>query len=233
MPHALIVDADTSHALLLAHHLERAGYTPRVAPGGEAALAAACERRPDVVVTELALPDLDGITLLHLLRDARALQASLVVTRRDALDDKLAAFDAGADDYVVKPCAWAELLARVGAVMRRRGVDGAPQPQMASELPAPMLGGWTVDPDARCARRHGRAVPLRPKEFALLQSLWERRGRVVSRAELLSAVWGYAPDTTTRTVDSHIFALRRKLEPVPEHPRYIVTVSRAGYRLVA
>jgi two-component system KDP operon response regulator KdpE len=232
MLHALIVDSDTPHALLLAHHLERAGYRPRVEPAGEAALAAACERRPDVVVTELSLPDLDGVTLLHLLRDARALPAALVVSRSDALDDKLAAFDAGADDYVVKPCAWAELLARVGAVVRRR--DGIRADRAPTDLSAsPMLGGWTVDPDARCARRHGMAVPLRPKEFALLQTLWERRGRVVTRAELLSAVWGYAPDTTTRTVDSHIFALRRKLEPVPERPRYIVTVSRAGYRLVA
>ena len=234
MLHALIVDADTPHALVLAHHLDRAGYATRVEAAGEAALAAACERRPDVVITDLTLPDLDGVTLLHLLRDARALPSALVVSRRDALDDKLAAFDAGADDYVVKPCAWAELVARVAAVVRRRGAEpGDRSPLLDQQPPTPSLGGWTVDADARCARRHGRAIPLRPKEFALLQTLWERRGRVVTRAELLSAVWGYAPDTTTRTVDSHIFALRRKLEPVPERPRYIVTVSRAGYRLVA
>jgi two-component system alkaline phosphatase synthesis response regulator PhoP len=118
------------------------------------------------------------------------------------------------------------VVARVRAVLRRATSD-------AAAPGAEVLADWVVDRDARCVHRRGETVQLSPKELELLLTLVRRRGRVVTRAELLSAVWGYAADAHTRTVDSHIFSLRQKLEPVPERPRYIVTVPRAGYRLVA
>jgi two-component system KDP operon response regulator KdpE len=227
MPHALVADPDLLDSLPLRRQLTLAGYAVRTVATARAALAEVRTRRPDVALLELELPDGAQVDLLGELagapREARP-TAVVVLSRRGALEDKLAAFAAGADDYLVKPCAWEEVVARVGAVLRcaGRAVDEA---DAGEEL-------WTIDHGARCVRRGATTVPLRPKEFELLAALWAHRGRVMTRDELLRGVWGYAEGTTTRTVDSHIFALRRKLEPVPHRPRYIVTVSRAGYRLV-
>jgi DNA-binding response OmpR family regulator len=226
MTRALIVDPHAPDAALLLRHLEGSGFAVHVECAGEPALAAARELRPDVAVLELDLPDLDGVQVVRLLRDARVCPGILALTARQALDDTLRAFAAGVDDLVVRPCAWPEVVARVHAVLRRAT---APPPSAGAET----LGEWVVDPDARVVHRRGEAVQLSPKELELLLTLVRRRGRVVSRAELLRVVWGYAADAHSRTVDSHIFTLRQKLEPVPRRPRYIVTVQRAGYRLVA
>lgn len=230
MPHALVADPDLLDSLPLRRQLTLAGYTVRTAATARTALSEVRARRPDVALVELTLPDEGPVTLLdELARGPREERpaAVVVVSARGALEDKLAAFAAGADDYVVKPCAWEEVVARVGAVLRRAARAEGDEAGAGERQEA-----WAIDHGARCVRRAGLAVPLRPKEFDLLAALWARRGRVVTREELLRGVWGYAEGTTTRTVDSHIFALRRKLEPVPRRPRYIVTVSRAGYRLV-
>jgi DNA-binding response OmpR family regulator len=223
---ALLLEPAAADALPLRCHLERNGFIVRTESTGEGALAAACRLRPDVVLLDLDLPDVDGLHVVRLLRDARVTRGILAVTARASLDDKLGAFEAGVDDLVAKPCAWPEVVARVRAVLRRTAAEPAGGG-------AEVLADWVVDRDARCVHRRGETVQLSPKELELLLTLVRRRGRVVTRAELLSAVWGYAADAHTRTVDSHIFSLRQKLEPVPQRPRYIVTVPRAGYRLVA
>jgi DNA-binding response OmpR family regulator len=230
--HILVVDDEPEILRALGTTLRAAGYEIETAATGEDALARAGVRPPDGVIVDLVLPGKSGVEVCRELRktsDAAILVLSVVGDEAD----KVAALDAGADDYLVKPCAGPELLARVRAVLRRteRGAAGSPSGSATAGAASP--ADWMVDHSARCLRRGALALPLRPKEYDLLCTLWARRGEIVSRGELLRAVWGYADDVTTRTVDSHIFALRRKLEPTPAQPRYILTVNRAGYRLVA
>jgi DNA-binding response OmpR family regulator len=139
--------------------------------------------------------------------------------------DKLRGFGLGADDYVVKPCGLLELLARVRALLKRGLPPGEPRAATVD------IGDLRVDLAARVVRRGGTELALRPKEFELLAALVRHRGRVVSRAELLRDVWGYAPGTESRTVETHLAALRQRLGDDPQAPRYIVTVRGAGYRL--
>jgi len=227
MRHALVIDPDLASAAALQRLLAVDGYTTLHADRAEAAARLVAGAMPAVVCTELALPDADGLHLLATLQLHAPGTALVVVTADARAETKIAALDAGADDYLVKPVVGPELLARVRAVLRR-AARAAAGPDAAC---APT--DWMVDHASRCVRRGTLALPLRPKEYDLLCTLWARRGEIVSRGELLRAVWGYAEDVTTRTVDSHIFALRRKLEPTPGRPRYILTVNRAGYRLVA
>jgi DNA-binding response OmpR family regulator len=235
MRNALVIEPSPTDAHLLCGLLERAGFHVRHHSDVAGALDAAAESQPSVIVTELAFFDGDGMTLVPALRAQAPSSALMVVTRERRVERKLAALDAGADDFLVKPCLWPELLARVNAVLRRaERTPAAAATVIADGSPLGTHGAdWILDHGARTLRRGALEIPLRPKEYDLLCTLCARRGEIVSRGELLRAVWGYAADVTTRTVDSHIFALRRKLEPTPKHPRYILTVSRAGYRLVA
>ena len=226
MRHALVIDPDPIAASALERLLADGGFAPLRAERAEAAVRLVASTTPAVVCTELALPDADGLHLLATVQ-LHAPGTALVVVSGDARPErKIAALDAGADDYLVKPCVGPELLARVRAVLRRAQRIASPHDEARA-------ADWMVDHASRCVRRGALALPLRPKEYDLLCTLWARRGEIVSRGELLRAVWGYAEDVTTRTVDSHIFALRRKLEPTPGQPKYILTVNRAGYRLVA
>lgn len=226
MRHALLIDPDLAAAAALHRLFADAGYTVRHVERAEAAVRAVAAVVPTIVCTELTLPDADGLDVLAALQAHAPGTAVVVVSGDTRPERKIAALDAGADDYVAKPCPGPELLARVRAVLRRtvRPPAGGGGERAAE---------WMVDHASRCVRRGALALPLRPKEYDLLCTLWARRGEIVSRGELLRAVWGYADDVTTRTVDSHIFALRRKVEPTPGRPRYILTVNRAGYRLVA
>jgi DNA-binding response OmpR family regulator len=174
------------------------------------------------------LPGLDGFRVLRAIRDAGVAVPVLILTARGEEADRVRGLKSGADDYVTKPFGVMELLARVEAILRRAR-RARPEEDGAAELLR--FGSIEVNPRARTVTRAGRPVELSPKELDLLLALWRRRGSVVSRVELLREVWGYSDDAVTRTVDTHVGELRRKLEADPSSPRHILTARKAGYRL--
>jgi two-component system response regulator MtrA len=172
------------------------------------------------------LPGMDGYRVLKALREDGETLPVLILTARGEEADKVLGFRLGADDYVTKPFGLLELLARVGALLRRAGGRGEAAPPEVERF-----GEVEVHPGSRLVRRRGLEVPLTPKEFDLLWALLRRRGGVAARLELLAEVWGHRAAVMTRTVDMHVAQLRRKLEDDPAEPRHIVTVWKAGYRL--
>ena len=225
----LVVEDNRDLALGLRVNLELDGHEVEVVHAGRpAALAAA--GRWDLVILDLMLPDVDGYEVLRAIRQADADVPVLILTARHQQVDKLRGFRAGADDYVTKPFDLEELLARVSVLLRRR--HRAPVAARQAK-PVIVLGEIEVDVAGRRVRRGGEPVSLTVKAFDLLVALCRRPGEVVSRAELLADVWGYRADVATRTLDTHVFELRQKLERDPSRPRIIRTVWRVGYRLDA
>jgi DNA-binding response OmpR family regulator len=221
----LVIEDNRDYAATLASNLEREGYEVSIATSGGEGLELARTRQPDLIILDLMLPVMSGYTILQRLRDSGHTTPVLIMTARGTEDEKLRGFGLGADDYVVKPCGLREILARVRALLKRsRGTFDETQ----SRIP---IADLTIDFAARTVRRGDAMLPLRPKEFDLLAALVRHRGRVVSRAELLSEVWGYAEGIESRTVETHLAALRQRLGDDPRSPRYIVTVRGAGYRL--
>jgi two-component system response regulator MtrA len=195
---------------------------------GASGLARAQERTADLVILDLMLPGLNGYRVLSALREAGSEVPVLILTARSEEADKVRGFRFGADDYVTKPFGLLELLGRVSALLRRTGAISARRPHAsASRL---TFGDVELLPASHVVLRRGEAVELRPKEFELLMALVRRSGDVVSRLELLRQVWGYDAEVVSRTVDTHIAELRRKLEDDPSHPRHILTVRKIGYR---
>jgi DNA-binding response OmpR family regulator len=203
----------------------------RTEASGGAALAAAVEWQPDVVVLDLGLPDLDGRDVLRMLRGVSAVPV-IVATARDDEAEIVDLLDAGADDYVVKPYATAQIEARIRAVLRRgpRAGPGADSggPGSGSEL---RCGDLVVDPARRTARLDGRDLDLTRLEFDLLACLARRSPEVVSRRELLAEVWRQPYGGTDKTVDVHLSWLRRKLGETASEPRYLHTVRGVGIKL--
>jgi DNA-binding response OmpR family regulator len=187
-------------------------------------LQRAREDAPDLIILDLMLPGLDGYRVLRTLRDAGIMTPVLILTARGEEADKVRGFRLGADDYVTKPFGVLELLARVQALLRR-----SQAPVEATHQPA-RFGDLEIDRGARAVTLRGEPVDLTPMEFELLTALLRRGGSVASRLELLREVWGYNAAVVSRTVDTHVAELRRKLEDDPAEPRYIVTVRKAGYR---
>ena len=223
----LLVEDNRAYAETLKSNLEREGYEVTVAATGLAGLEAAKNDTPDLIILDLMLPAMNGFTVLQRLRDEGHETPVLIMTALGTEEEKLRGFGLGADDYVVKPCGLLEILARVRALLKRAStVPGEPRSEIRVE-------DLTIDFGARLVRRGQTEITLRPKEFDLLAALIRHRGRVVSRAELLREVWGYAAGTESRTVETHLAALRERLGDDPQAPRYIVTVRRAGYRLGA
>ena len=225
MTRVLIVEDNHDLAFGLRNNLEIEGYAVDVAPDGPAGLAAVRRVRPDLVVLDLMLPGMDGYRVLRQLREDGLMMPVLILTARGEETDKVLGFRLGADDYVTKPFGVLELLARVEALLRRS------RPAAPSARPVHRFGDVEVEVSTRSVRRAGRLVALTPMEFDLLIALLRREGAVVSRLELLSEVWGHASDVLTRTIDTHIGELRRKLEGDPSTPRHILTVRKAGSRL--
>jgi len=229
MSRVLVIEDNADLAFGLRNNLEIEGHLVEVAADGTRGLARARQTRPDLVVLDLMLPGMDGIRVLRALREEGLDMPILILTARGEEADKVRGLRLGADDYVTKPFGLMELLARVEALLRRSG--RAPSKVEAAHEETARFGDVEVRVGARTVSKGGRPVELAPKELDLLLALWRRRGNVVSRLELLRSVWSYSDDAVTRTVDTHVAELRKKLEDDPAAPRHIVTVRKAGYRL--
>ena len=219
----LVIEDNDDLAYGLRNNLEIEGYAVEIASDGATGLRRARESRPDIIVLDLMLPELDGFRVLRELRASHLSMPVLILTARGEESDKVRGLKLGADDYVTKPFGLLELLARIEALLRRN----AP--------PAPVdivrFGAVEIDRSARTLARNGEPVELAPKEYELLIALYDRNGAVVSRLELMRQVWGYSDAVITRTIDTHIGELRRKLEDDAANPQHILTVRKVGYRL--
>lgn len=229
MTRILVIEDNRNLATGLRNNLEIEGYEVGVAGDGMSGLALARSTTPDLIILDLMLPGMDGYRVLRTLRDDGIDTPVLILSARGEETDKVLGFHLGADDYVAKPFGLLELLARVDALLRRAATTGNKH-----KLSTPVtFGDVQVDPGTHTVRRAGEAVTLRPKEYDLLIALLERRGQVASRAELLEEVWGYSGEVYSRTVDTHVAELRRKLEENAAEPRHILTVRKTGYRIQA
>ncbi len=226
MNRVLVVEDDEAMAVALRDGFVYEGYEVVVARDGEAGLQMAREDPPDLMILDVMLPKMTGLEICKLLRGEGSDLPIIMLTARGQEIDKVLGLKLGADDYVTKPFSFMELMARVEAVLRRARPGGGFQ------RPVHTFGKVTVDFDRHQATRGGEALELSPREFRLLGYLVEHRGEVVSREELLDAVWGYDTIPFTRTVDTHVAKLRKKIEDDPSDPRHIITVHRLGYKLV-
>jgi DNA-binding response OmpR family regulator len=229
MKRVLVIEDNHDLAYGLRNNLEIEGYQVEVADDGPKGLMRARIGGPDLVILDLMLPGMDGYRVLRALREEGRQIPILILTARGEEADKVRGLRLGADDYVTKPFGVLELLARVEALMRRAVATVA-----TAETAAPLVekfGDVEIQCSSRTVMRHGNPVPLTPKEYELLLALIRRRGAVASRVELLTEVWGYSAAVLSRTVDTHVAELRRKLEDDLQAPRHILTVRKAGYRL--
>ena len=220
----LVVDDEEDIRALLRLQLERAGYEVVDEPGGRAALRSFHEGKPDLVLLDVTMPGRSGWDVCRELRQRGLDVPIIMLTARGEEADRVRGLELGADDYVTKPFSLRELLARVRAVLRRPGPR-----QKFEEL---AFGDVRVHRRGRRVTRAGREVRLTRKEYDLLVYLATHPGDVVTRERLLDEVWGYERFPTTRTVDTHVLRLRRKLEADPDRPRFIHTVHGQGYRFV-
>jgi two-component system KDP operon response regulator KdpE len=221
MTRVLVVDDEPQIARALAINLRARHYDVDIAPNGSTALALAAERQPDVVILDLGLPDLDGFDVIRGLRGWSQVPILVLSARQDSAD-KVEALDLGADDYVTKPFGMDELLARLRAAIRR----GAP----GEDLPVVTTADFTVDLAAKRVVRDGVDVRLTPTEWHLLELLVRGNGRLVTQRQLLQEVWGPAYQRETNYLRVYLAQLRRKLEPDPSRPRYLLTEPGMGYR---
>jgi two-component system, OmpR family, alkaline phosphatase synthesis response regulator PhoP len=224
MTRVLVVEDNADLAFAVTTALESEGFGVDVAGTGPDGVARARQRDADLIILDLMLPGFDGYRVIRTLRGEGIETPILVLTARGEEADKVKGLRLGADDYVTKPFGAMELLARVDALLRRSRLS-APAPVALDQF-----GEVEVNRAARTVKRRGEPVALTPKEFDLLIALMDRAGAVVPRGDLLSAVWGYQQDVSTRTVDIHVFELRAKLEPNPAQPVHIITVRKTGYR---
>src|SRR6188768_3798975 len=225
MAQVLIIEDDDRIRPLLMRALGERGYAVSSARTGMDGLHQAVETRPDLVILDLGLPDVDGTQVLSMLRAVSDVPV-IIASARDDDPSLVGCLDAGADDYVVKPYTTAQLEARIRAVLRRTAGGRAPRQNL-------VVGGLELDVAARRTTLDGVPVELSPREFDLLRHLAERAGEVVTKKELLSEVWQQAWGGSDKTVDVHLSWLRRKLGETASEPRYLHTVRGVGVRLAA
>jgi DNA-binding response OmpR family regulator len=224
MKRILVVEDEAKLRRVLVDFLESEGYEVVVATDGEAGLELACTQKPDVLILDVMLPKMNGFDVCRSLRERGLRTPILMITAKGEETDKVLGLELGADDYITKPFGLKELNARVRARLRNAagGADRA--------LDRYSLGTVLIDFKQHCILRDGRPAPLSALEAGLLKHFIEHRGEVVSRNDLLDKVWGYDSFPTTRTIDTHVLNLRKKLEDRPDQPRWLLTVHGVGYK---
>jgi DNA-binding response OmpR family regulator len=228
-PHILVVEDDASIATGLALNLRLEGYSSSVVAEGDKVVEAVGTERPDLVLLDLSLPRTDGLEVLGQLRKSGDRTPVIVLSAREGEHDKVAALRLGADDYVTKPFALAELMARVAAVLRRAAPAAVEPAPVAVEQPL-CFGDVEIAVATRTVMRGGAEVRLTHLEFELLLYFVRHPAQVLTRARLLRDVWGMKAGGSPRTVDNFVAQLRSKLEADPDQPRHLLTVRGSGYR---
>jgi DNA-binding response OmpR family regulator len=227
----LIVDDDTSMRLLLAGYFRRLGYEVEEKESAEDALQPALAGSYDCFIFDVQMPGMNGIELLRKLRERHVPTPTLFLTAQDTLDDKVAGFEAGADDYLAKPFEPRELELRVEALLRRPARAVEPADAEAQQQQRIEIGSLVIDKRRHEVTLEGAPVELTPLEFQILERLASEPGRAWSRNELLDEVWSTEYEGYQRNVDPHINRLRQKIEQDPKNPRYVLTVRGVGYKL--
>ncbi|MCM3411028.1 MULTISPECIES: response regulator transcription factor [Bacillaceae] len=227
----LVVDDEQSISTLLKYNLEQAGYTVSTALDGEEGLNTCLKEEPDLLVLDLMLPKMDGIEVCKQLRQRKIMVPILMLTAKDDEFDKVLGLELGADDYMTKPFSPREVVARIKAILRRSQSQPEPEVQEIEDENQVLIGDLRVLPDHYEAYYGKERLDLTPKEFELLVYLAKHKGRVLTRDQLLSAVWNYDFAGDTRIVDVHISHLREKIERNTKKPLYIKTIRGLGYKL--
>ena len=224
MQTVLVVDDEPRIAQLARDYLEHAGFAVLLAGDGLSGLQAVRTRQPDLVVLDLGLPELDGLAVTRAIRESSNLPIVMLTARDDELD-RILGLELGADDYITKPFSPRELVARVRAVLRRT--------ERAATDPGDRVVAGDLALDASRLRTSvaGRSIELTPTEFSILLTMARQPGRIFTRSQLLDAVRGVAFESYERAIDAHVKNIRRKLEPEPHRPRYVLTVYGMGYRV--
>jgi DNA-binding response OmpR family regulator len=223
MGKVLIIEDDKSMAVALRDGFQYEGYTVLTASDGDAGLRLASEKELDLIILDVMLPRLSGLDVCKQLRKVGNAIPIIMLTARGQEIDKVLGLKIGADDYVTKPFSFMELIARAEAVLRRVSKE-------IERVGAYRFGDVSLNFKKCEATKAGKSLDLSPREFKILKYLIEHRGEVVTREQLLDAVWGYDNFPLTRTVDMHMAKLRQKVETIPGDPRYIVTLHRIGYK---
>jgi len=227
MSRVLVIEDNRDLAFAVANALESEGFEVIVASSGPEGVEKAQAVAVEVIILDLMLPGFDGFRVLRTLRANGVETPILILTARGEEDDKVKGFRLGADDYVTKPFGAMELVARVDALTRRPRLAKS---RSAAAGPIDRFDDVEVNRASRIVARAGEPVALSPREYDLLLALMNRSGAVMTRNELLTEVWGYQSDVSTRTVDIHVSELRKKLEKKPAEPKHILTVRKTGYR---
>jgi len=227
-PKILVVEDDKAIRNLVTTTLETQDYLYHTAPNGHAAILEVVSYSPDIIILDLGLPDIDGIDIIHKVRSWSTVPI-IVVSARSEDRDKIDALDAGADDYLTKPFSIEELLARLRVTLRRIRYDSDPSKNQESIF---MNGGLTIDYASNCVHVDGEEIHLTPIEYKLLCLLSKNVGKVLTHNFILKEIWVNALPSDTPSLRVFMATLRKKIEPVPSHPRYIQTHIGIGYRML-
>ncbi|MDX8363958.1 response regulator transcription factor [Cytobacillus sp. IB215665] len=227
----LVVDDEQSIVTLLTYNLQQAGYEVIVATDGQSGKQKAISEKPDLIILDLMLPQIDGIEVCKQLRLEKVFTPILMLTAKDDEFDKVLGLELGADDYMTKPFSPREVVARVKAILRRMQISNQVNSESVEDQDAIIIGNLKIIPEHYEAYFLGEKLELTPKEFELLLYLCKNKGRVLTRDQLLSAVWNYDFVGDTRIVDVHVSHLREKIEMNTRKPIYIKTIRGLGYKL--